>query len=168
VSREVNGLRIRPAPVKRSVVVKASAEKAFAAFTANIGRWWPRTHSIGTTPPADVVLEPGVGGRWYERGTDGAECEWGKVLLWEPPHRLVLGWQIDANWKYDPTFITEVEVTFTPEADLQTRVDLEHRNLERYGDQAGRIRDSIGSDGGWLGILKTFGTYAESESSAGP
>jgi Activator of Hsp90 ATPase homolog 1-like protein len=164
----MSNFEIRPAPVQRSVVVKASLERAFAAFTGNIGRWWPRSHSIGSTPPMDVVVEPRPGGRCYEVGTDGAECEWGKVLLWEPPARFILGWQINAHWKYDPTFITEVEVTFTALTDLQTRVDLEHRNLERYGDQAGRIRDAIGSEGGWLGILKSFVAYAESENPPAP
>jgi uncharacterized protein YndB with AHSA1/START domain len=154
-------LEIQPAPVKRSIVVKASAERAFSVFTNNIGRWWPPSHSIGATPPTNVIVEPRAGGRCYEVGTDGGECEWGKILLWEPPQRLVLGWQINANWKYDPTFLTEVEVTFTPVTNLETRVDLEHRNLERYGDQAGRIRDAIGSDSGWLGILKSFVSYAQ-------
>ena len=104
---------IRPAPVRKSIVVKASAEKSFTTFTSRIGRWWPRSKSIGSAPQADVVLEPGVGGRWYERGTDGSECQWGKVLQWEPPGRLVLAWQIGADWKFDPTLVTEVEVTFT-------------------------------------------------------
>lgn len=160
----MSSLEIRPAPVKRSIVVKASPERAFTAFTGNVGRWWPRSHSIGSTPPTDVIVEPRPGGRCYEVGADGSECEWGKVLLWEPPKRLILGWQINAAWKYDPTFITEVEVTFTAMTDLQTRVDLEHRNLERYGDQAGRVRDQISSEGGWTGILKSFGAYAELES----
>jgi uncharacterized protein YndB with AHSA1/START domain len=158
----MSNVEIRPAPVKRSVVVKAGLERSFAAFTGNMGRWWPRSHSIASSPTANVVLEGRAGGRWYEVGSDGAECEWGKVLLWEPPSRVVLGWQIDANWKYDPTFVTEVEVVFTALEGGGTRVDLEHRNLERYGDQGARVRDAIGSDGGWLGILKSFAAEAES------
>jgi uncharacterized protein YndB with AHSA1/START domain len=157
----MSSLEIRPAPVKRSVLVKADVERSFTAFTCNIGLWWPRTHSIGSTPQADVILERRAGGRWYELGSDGSECEWGKVLAWEPPARLVLAWQIDANWKYDPTFVTEVEVSFTALAGGETRVDIEHRNLERYGDQAGRIRDAIDSEGGWMGILKSFAANAE-------
>ena len=157
----MTNLQIRPAPVRRSVVVKAGLERSFAAFTGNIGRWWPRSHSIGATPPVNVVLEGRVGGRWYEIGTDGAECEWGKVLLWEPPARLILGWQIDANWKYDPTFVTEVEVVFTALAGGGTRVDLEHRDLERYGEQGSRVRDAISSDRGWLGILGSFAAEAD-------
>jgi uncharacterized protein YndB with AHSA1/START domain len=154
-------LEIRPAPVNRSVVVKAEVERSFAAFTGRMGRWWPRTHSIGAAPLADVVVEPRVGGRWYERSTDGAECEWGKVLAWEPPGRLILAWQLDANWKYDPALVLEVEITFTALQGGMTRVDLEHRNLERYGDKAAAVRDMIGSDRGWLGILKSFVADAE-------
>jgi len=149
-------LEIRVAPVRQSVVVNVGLERAFGAFTGDIGRWWPRTHSIGSTPPVDVIVEKRPGGRCYELGTDGAECEWGKILLWEPPTRFILGWQLDPNWKYDPGLITEVEVTFTALTANETRIDLEHRNLERFGDQASRVRDAIGSDGGWLAILKSF------------
>jgi len=155
-------LEIRPAPVRRSVLVKTNVDRAFTAFTGRIGRWWPRTHSIGAAAQEDVILEPRPGGRWYERGADGSECEWGKVLVWEPPGRLVLAWQLDANWKYDPTLVLEVEVTFTPVETTLTRVDLEHRNLERYGEQAPIVRDMIGSDNGWLGILKLYALAAES------
>jgi len=149
-------LEIRPAPINRSVVVKAEVERSFAAFTGRMGRWWPRSHSIGSAPIADVIVEPRVGGRWYERSGDGAECEWGKVLAWDPPGRLILAWQLDANWKYDPALVLEVEITFTALQDGMTRVDLEHRNLERYGDKAAAVRDAVGSDRGWLGILKSF------------
>jgi hypothetical protein len=155
-------LEIRPAPVRRSVLVKTNVERAFTAFTGRIGRWWPRSHSIGAAALADVILEPRPGGRWYERATDGSECEWGKVLIWDPPGRLVLAWQVDANWKYDPTLVLEVEVTFTPVETALTRVDLEHRNLERYGDKAPIVRDMIGSDNGWLGILRQYVLDAES------
>ena len=147
---------IRPAPVRKSIVVKASTEKSFASFTARIGRWWPRSKSIGSAPQADVVLEPGIGGRWYERGTDGSECEWGKVLQWEPPGRLVLAWQISSEWKFDPTLVTEVEITFTALSAGETRVDIEHRHLERLGDKAARIREAFDSEDGWSGVLRGF------------
>jgi hypothetical protein len=157
----MSNLEIRPAPVRRSVVVKAGVERSFAAFTSNIGRWWPRSHFIGAAPPENVVMEGRTGGRCYEVGADGAECEWGKVLLWEPPARLILGWQINGNWKYDPTFVTEVEVVFTALEGGGTRVDLEHRNLERYGEQAGRMREAFDSERGWRGILESFRANAE-------
>jgi uncharacterized protein YndB with AHSA1/START domain len=154
-------LEIRPAPVKKSVVVKADVERSFAAFTSRMGRWWPRSHSIGSAPIADVIVEPRVGGRWYERSSQGAECEWGKVLAWDPPGRVILAWQLDANWKYDPALVLEVEITFTALEGGLTRVDLEHRNLERYGDQAAAVRDALGSERGWLGILKSFVSVTE-------
>lgn len=147
---------IRPAPVRKSIIVKASAEKSFATFTSRIGHWWPRSKSIGSAPQADVVLEPGVGGRWYERGTDGSECEWGKVLQWEPPGRLLLAWQISSEWKFEPTLVTEVEITFTALGAGETRVDIEHRYLERLGDKAARIREAFDSEEGWNGVLKGF------------
>jgi uncharacterized protein YndB with AHSA1/START domain len=154
-------LGIRPAPVKKSVVVKADVERSFSAFTSRIGKWWPRTHSIGSTPLADVIIEPRVGGRWYERSGDGSECEWGKVLAWDPPGSLILAWQLDGDWKYNPSLVLEVEVTFTALEAGVTRVDLEHRNLERYGDRAAEVREKIGSDRGWLGILRSFAADTE-------
>jgi uncharacterized protein YndB with AHSA1/START domain len=148
---------LRPAPVRKSLIVNATPEKSFTAFTSGIGRWWPRSKSIGSAPQADVVLEPGVGGRWYERGADGSECEWGKVLQWQPPSRVVLAWQIGADWKYDPSLVTEVEITFTALGASETRVELEHRYLERLGPNAERLRAAFDSEDGWSGVLKGFG-----------
>jgi uncharacterized protein YndB with AHSA1/START domain len=153
---------VHPAPVRKSIVVKADLDRSFSAFTSGIGRWWPRSKSIGATAQVDVVLEGRAGGRWYERGTDGAECEWGKVLLWEPPARVVLAWQIGSNWKYDPALLTEVEVTFTALAGGgATRVDVEHRHLERFGTEAARLRDAFDSEAGWNGVLKSFASVAD-------
>lgn len=149
-------IRIQPAPVRRFVTVRAAPEKAFAVFTAGIDRWWPKTHSIGKSPQADVKLEPQAGGRWYEVGADGTTCDWGRVLVWEPPHRLVLAWQINADWTYDADLLTEVEVRFTALPEGGTRVDLEHRDLERFGDKADAVRASFDSDGGWAGLLAAF------------
>jgi uncharacterized protein YndB with AHSA1/START domain len=111
-----------------------------------------------------VVLEPKVGGRWFEIGEDGSQCNWGKVLAWEPPTRVLLAWQIGADWKYDPDLVTEVEVTFTPIEGGATRVDLEHRNLERFGDKIDTVRAAIDSEGGWSGILKVYAESAERSS----
>jgi uncharacterized protein YndB with AHSA1/START domain len=148
---------IKPAPVRKSLVVKTSPERSFTAFTSGIGRWWPRSKSIGSAAQADVVLEPRVGGRWYERGADGSECEWGKVLEWEPPSRVLLAWQIGADWKFDAKLVTEVEITFTPVGSGETRVDLEHRYLERMGEGAERVRAAFDSEAGWSGVLREFG-----------
>jgi uncharacterized protein YndB with AHSA1/START domain len=153
-------------PVRKSVIVSTSAERAFRVFTEGIDRWWPRQHSIGSSPLKRAVLEPRSGGRWYAMLEDGTECDTGKVLTWDPPRRLVLGWQINAKWKFDPDFLTEVQVTFTPEGPRRTRVELEHRNLERFGVEAVELRKSIDSPGGWGAILEAFATVAASEGEA--
>jgi uncharacterized protein YndB with AHSA1/START domain len=147
-------------PVRREVVVQASAERAFEVFTARIDSWWPREHHIGKTPLRREVLEPRLGGRWYGVSEDGEECEVGKVLVWEPPRRLVLAWQITKDWQYHPDFVTEIEVRFTSEGPKRTRVELEHRNLERYGDAAPEYRKLIDAPGGWGRILETFASAA--------
>jgi uncharacterized protein YndB with AHSA1/START domain len=146
---------ISPAPVRKSVALKAAPERAFAVFTANMGRWWLRTHTINASPMKDVVIEPRVGGRWYELGEDGSQCEWGKVLAWEPPRRVLLAWQINGEWKYDAALVTEVEVTFISDSG-GTRVELEHRHLERIGAAAEAVRQAIDSPGGWSGLLTAF------------
>lgn len=154
-------IQIMPAPVRRSVTVKAMPEKAFAVFTAEIHRWWPKTHSIGKSPQADVTLEPRAGGAWYEIGADGSRCDWGKVLVWQPPLRLVLAWQIDGDWAFDAALITEVEVRFTALPEGGTRVDLEHRDIERFGAKAEIARAAFDSDGGWPGLLAAFAGVAD-------
>ena len=145
-------------PIRKQLTVNASAEKAFRVFTASMGTWWPREHHIGSSPLAQCVIEPKLEGRWYEIGEDGSQCEWGKVLAWDPPHRLVLAWQLNFEFKYDPALITEVEVRFTALSSTQTRVDFEHRDLERLGDQA--IKAAGEMDGGWAGILDRFASVA--------
>jgi uncharacterized protein YndB with AHSA1/START domain len=151
---------ITPAPVRKSIEVRAAPARAFRFFTARIGQWWPPSHSILGVPPQDVVIEPAVGGRWYERGRDGSECDWGRVLAWEPPHRLVLSWQIDGTWHYDPALVTEVEIRFIP-AGAATRVELEHRHLERFGDRAAATRDALDSPEGWEGIIRAYAARTE-------
>jgi uncharacterized protein YndB with AHSA1/START domain len=151
-----------PYSVRKILAVNAPVEHAFRVFTEEHGRWWPLdTHHIGKVAAAAAVIEPYVGGRWYERGVDGTECIWGRVLVWEPPHRLVLAWQITANWRYDLTLETEVEVTFIEEGHGRTRLELEHRNLDRYRDEAGQMRSIFDSEGGWTGILVRFTAAAE-------
>ena len=142
--------------VKKQLVVETSVERAFRVFTDKIDRWWPREHHIGKTPMVRAIIEPWPGGRWYSVHEDGSQADTGKVLVWEPPRRLVLSWQLTASWTYDPSFVTEVEVNFTAEAPNRTRVDFEHRNLERYGDAAPKLRDEIDSPKGWGAILDRF------------
>ena len=144
-------------PVVKTIRVKATAKRAFEVFTADATRWWNRSHSINPTksPIEKVVLEPRVGGRWYEIGQDGSQCEWGKVLAWEPGKRVVLQWQIGTDWTFHEDLHTEVEVSFKQEGN-ETEVTLEHRFLERWGDKAHEARAAVASEGGWGGILKGY------------
>ncbi len=146
--------------VQKSVTVQAPVEKAFAVFTEGFDRWWFREHHIGAADLKQAVLEGREGGRWYEIGIDGRECDWGRVLKWDPPNRLVLAWQIDATWKFDPNLLTEVEVRFVAEGPDRTRVELEHRNLDRYGDAQDQMQAGLGSPGGWQGLLEAFAEAA--------
>ena len=145
--------------IRKTITVQASPAHAFEIFTTRHGSWWPvKTHHIGKVAAETAVMEPMVGGRWYERGEDGSECEWGKVLAWEPPLRVVLAWQIGADWQYHPDLVTEVEVRFVAEGQGQTRVELEHRKLEAFGEMAGPLRQAL--DWGWPGILGLFAATA--------
>jgi uncharacterized protein YndB with AHSA1/START domain len=149
-------MTIAPAPIKRSIRVKATPAKAFDMFTAGMGRWWIKSHSINKASPIKaVIVEPKVGGAWFEQGEDGSKCTWGKVLAWDPPSRLVLSWQIDAHFQYDPSLETEVEIRFVPFGE-ETEVQLEHRNLDRFGAAAEQIRGIFESPGGWPGLLSAF------------
>jgi len=154
---------IVPAPVRKSVRVGAQPQRAFKIFTDGMGRSWPKSHHIGAADLDALVIEPKAGGRWYERGVDGSECDVGRVLVWEPPARLVLAWQLTADFKFDAGLITEVEVRFIAEGANATRVELEHRNLERYGERAGGFRTTIDSPEGWSGLLQLFKQTAEQD-----
>jgi len=145
-----------PAPVQKTVRVAVPPQKAFEVFTARMSKWWLADHSIMKVPRESVVLEPRQGGRWYERGVDGSECTWGYVITWEPPKRIVLAWQIDGTWQYNEKFVTEVEVRFTPDGSNGTRVDLEHRNMERFGEGAESMRAGLDGTMGWGQELESF------------
>ena len=151
---------ISPAPVRKTVRVQAPPARAFEVFAVRMGSWWPKSHSVGASPQRDVILEPRPGGRWFERGEDGAECDWGHVLAWEPPSRLLLAWQLNAEWRFDRNLVTEVEIRFIPDGADATRVELEHRHLERFGDRAEAVRNSLDSPGGWGGILEGYAATA--------
>ena len=157
---------IKPAAIRKTLTVRATPERAFEVFTANITAWWPKTHHLGKTPLVKVVIEPHVGGRWYSVHEDGAQGEWGDVLVWEPPKTgeeggLVLAWRISHEWGYDPNLLTEVEVRFTPTADGETRVDFEHRKLEAFGDSDAARQTVTSMNGGWDLILGNFKTVAD-------
>ncbi len=143
-------------PIRKAVVVSAPQASAFHLFTEGMGRWWNPDYHIGGEPFAAVVVEPREGGRWYERGASGAECQWGRVLAWDPPELVVLDWQISGSWQFDGDLHTELDVRFVPLGPSETRVHLEHRGLEAFGEQADAIRAVFDSPGGWLGVLERF------------
>lgn len=146
------------AAVRRTITVAASQQHAFEVFTARFGTWWPREYSIGQADMADFVIEPRAGGRWYEVGVDGTECDTGSVTAFEPPDRLVLAWHLDGNWQYDPdpAHASEVEVRFVTEAPDRTRVEVEHRGFERHGAGAEAVRGAVESPQGWDFCLEHF------------
>lgn len=146
-----------PYVVRKRVRVAAPQALAFEIFTARMETWWPMaTHKTGASECAAVIVEPRTGGRWYERGTDGVECDWGRVLAWNPPERVLLAWQLSSHWTFDPTLHTEVEVRFSALDAHSTEVTLEHRGLEAYGADALAMRDTFASPGGWSGMLDRY------------
>ncbi len=152
---------VDPNSVRKVIFVRAPPVVAWRVFTAKIGVWWPlAAYKIGKAKAVDAVIEPRVGGRWYERGDDGSTCDWGSVLTWEPPVRLVLSWDITADWQYDATLKTEVEVRFAPEGS-GTRVELEHRRLDRYGPRREEMRRVFDTEGDWGRLLALFASTAE-------
>ncbi len=148
------------APVKKSIRVGTGQAQAFEVFTAGLDRWWPRKASIGSAPLKQNVLEPRLGGRWYQLGEDGSRADVGKILVWEPPHRFVMSWDINSSWKPDSNVGSEVEVRFIAEGPNATRVELEHRKFEQMGAEAGeKMRKDV--EGGWPGMLEHFKQAAE-------
>jgi hypothetical protein len=150
-------------PVRKSIQVRANAARAFKVFTEGIDSWWPKTHHIGASPLVRTVLEPRVGGRIYGEQEDGSQCPWGEVLLWEPPQRFIMAWQVTPQWQFEPDLArcSEVEVTFTARQDGTTLVELEHRHFERHGEGAAAFRDQIDQPGGWGGMMLMFAAQAQ-------
>ena len=144
--------------VHTSIVVDAPVERAFDVFTRDIGSWWPPEHHILEAELAEMVFEPRAGGSVYDRAVDGSECRWARVLAYEPPRRFVISWDINLQWQIeaDPERTSEVEVRFIPESAERTRVELEHRNLERHGEGWEGMRDAVGSPDGWGVGLRRF------------
>jgi uncharacterized protein YndB with AHSA1/START domain len=148
------------APVLKDIDVDAPPAKAFEIFAGF--RWWPGTHSIlpSKSPQVAVTVEPKVGGRWFERGEDGSECDWGKVVAWDPPKRLVLTWLLDSTFQVNPKVTTEIEVTFTAIGADRTHVALEHRLFDRHGEEGEKVRAAVDSPDGWSGLLTMFAEAA--------
>lgn len=144
--------------VRASVLLAAPIAHAFMVFTEQMGTWWPPDHHILEGELSEMVFEPRVGGHIFDRATDDTESHWSRVLAYDPPHRLVFSWDISMQWQIetDPEHTSEVEVTFVAEGPSRTRVDLEHRKLDRHGRGWESMRDSVGGDEGWRKGLDAF------------
>ena len=146
------------AVVRKQIVVDAPLDKAFATFTERFGEVKPPEHNLLSAPIAETVFEPRVGGHIYDRGTDGSECRWARVLAFEPPHRVVFSWDIGPTWQLetDPENASEVEVRFVAETVDRTRVELEHRNIDRHGPGWQAVAGGVGDDAGWPLYLERY------------
>jgi uncharacterized protein YndB with AHSA1/START domain len=161
IAEQIGSNTIDPNSVHKFIRVQAAQAVAFRVFTQKMGTWWPLDkHKLGKGKAVDAVVEPRVGGRWYELGEDGSTCDWGQVLVWEPPSRLVLSWDISADWQHDPALKTEVEIRFIPESSSVTLVELEHRRLDRYGARRDEMRRIFESEAAWGQPLATFARVA--------
>lgn len=149
--------------VRKSVRVRANAARAFEVFTHEFDSWWPRTHHIGSSPMKRAIIEGRVGGRCYSEQQDGTECPWGQILVWEPPQRFVMAWQVSPSWQFEPDLAkcSEVELRFTPVDDGTTFVELEHRHFERHGSGFEEMIETTGKPGGWGTLLELFRDRAE-------
>jgi len=144
--------------VRVVISVEAPIERAFEVFTTRGHDWWPRAYGIGETERVDLVLEPRAGGRWYERAANGQESDWGKVLVWDPPHHLVLSWQIGVGFvpESDPERASRVDVRFVADSEARTIVTLVHSGFERHGAGWESLRDGVAHEGGWPGVLEAY------------
>jgi uncharacterized protein YndB with AHSA1/START domain len=146
------------AVVRRQIVVNAPIDKAFTVFTDRFGDFKPPEHNLLRAPIAETVFEPRVGGNIFDRGEDGSECRWARILAFDPPHRVVFSWDIGPTWQVesDPDRTSEVEVTFTAETPDRTRVELEHRHIDRHGPGWESVRDGVATDQGWPLYLNRY------------
>jgi uncharacterized protein YndB with AHSA1/START domain len=146
------------AVVRRQIVVQAPIERAFAVFTERFGDFKPREHNMLGVAIAQTVFEPKVGGHIYDRGVDGSECRWARVLAFEPPDRVVFSWDISPQWQVEtePDNSSEVEVTFVAESPQRTRVELEHRHIDRHGPGWQALSDGVAHDEGWPLYLQRY------------
>ncbi|HZA89073.1 MAG TPA: SRPBCC family protein [Solirubrobacterales bacterium] len=151
------------ASVRTQIVVEAPIERAFQVFTEDFGSFKPPEHNILGVDLAETVFEPREGGHLYDRGVDGSECRWARVLAYEPPNRVVISWDINPQWQIETDLekTSEVEVRFISEAPERTRVELEHRNLDHHGEGWEGVRDAVGSEGGWPLYLRRFAELLE-------
>lgn len=158
------------AVVCKSVRVAVPIERAFSVFVEEMERWWPAKHHLGAAPFQTIIVEPRVGGRWYERAADGQECEWGTVLAWDPPRRVAFSWHLgpgqdDPTWRYDPDMAraSEVEIDFSAEGPAATLVELVHSKLERHGKGYEQLRAMLDGASAWSGTLALYREFADGQ-----
>ena len=149
--------------VRKQVVVNAPVEQAFTAFTERFGDFKPREHNLMAVPIAETVFEGRVGGHIYDRGEDGSLCKWARVVAFEPPDRVVFTWDIGPTWQLETDLArsSEVEVRFTAESAERTRVELEHRHIERHGDGWESVATGVDGDAGWPLYLRRYADLFE-------
>jgi uncharacterized protein YndB with AHSA1/START domain len=154
-----------PTPtVRRQVVVPVPIEEAFSGFTTRFGDFKPPEHNLLGVPIAETVFEAHVGGAIVDRGVDGSECRWARILAFDPPTRVIFSWDIGPTWQLetDPASASEVEVRFVAESPGRTRVELEHRHLDHHGPDWQSVRDGVADDQGWqLYLDRYFSLFAK-------
>ena len=146
-----------------SITLHAPIDRAFTVFTQGFDSWWPRSHHIGAADMAEGVLEQHLDGRWFERGVDGTECEWGRVLAWDPPNHVAMSWHLNGTWSYDPdpAKASRVDVRFVAETEHVTRVELAHSGLDKHGSGWEELHAGISGPGGWVDLLGRFSDAAK-------
>lgn len=161
---------VQEAVVRKSLRVQVPIERAFSVFVEQMETWWPATHHIGKTPFEAIFVEPRIGGRWYERDVAGKSTDWGRVLAWDPPHRVTFSWHVgpghdQPEWicDPDPAKASEVEIRFTAEGPHLTLVELEHSKLERHGEGHQQLRAIFDGPGAWVHILELYGKAAQGD-----
>jgi hypothetical protein len=150
-------------PVRKHVLVRVSARRAFELFTDQMDSWWPKTHHIGSSPARRIVVEGFEGGRVYTEQEDGTECPWGAVLVWEPPRRFVMAWRVSPSWQYEEDLAkcSEVHVQFEELPEGGTNVTLEHRYLHRHGEAWETLRNAVDREEGWQLLLQLYADAVE-------
>jgi uncharacterized protein YndB with AHSA1/START domain len=149
---------VQNAVFRKTLHVEVPIDTAFRVFTDRMGAWWPASHHVGGTPFQDILIDHHAGGRWYEINVKGEECIWGTVLAWEPPRTVVLSWHLQPDWTFSPDLAraSEVALQFIAEGPERTRVEFEHRHLERHGAGWEKLRNEVGSEAGWPAILALY------------
>lgn len=149
---------VEKAVVHKSVRVPVSIESAFSIFIEQMETWWPATHHIAPNPFQTIIVEPRVGGRWYERDAEGNDCSWGFVRAWDPPHLVTLSWHLQQDWSFDldPEHASDIDIRFRGEGPSDTLVELTHYNLERHGEDYASLREKLEGPGAWISILEAY------------